>query len=65
MMNRHEFIHIAALIHGEARRALQKLPAVYVPERKLMMEIKDLIEMFDIKPELMLREEEKNVGNYQ
>lgn len=57
-MNRHQFIHIAAMIHGEARRALQKLPLVYVPERKLMMEIKDLIEAFDVDPKLILNEKE-------
>lgn len=62
-MNRHEFVHIASMIHGEARRALQKLPAVMEAERKLMMEIKDLIETFDVNPETLLKEASDGMVN--
>jgi len=47
MMNLHDFLHISAMIHCEVRRVLQKLPLAMEAERKLMMEIKDLIEAYD------------------
>lgn len=59
-MNRHQFLHIAAMIHNEARSALQGLPLVMAPERKLMMEIKDLIEAYDVDPQIILKEETEN-----
>lgn len=60
-MNRHDFLHVTAMIHCEARRVLQKLPLVMEAERKLMMEIKDLIETFDIDPKSILKETEDGI----
>lgn len=56
MMNLHDFLHISAMIHCEVRRVLQKLPLAMEAERKLMMEIKDLIEAYDVDPKSILKD---------
>lgn len=61
-MNHHEFAHVLAMIHAEAKRALAKLPAVMEKERMILALIKREIEVFEIRPESILNEKEASNG---